>query len=44
MARGEESLKLELARRQARTPEEAARCPLPPGPTFPHKRAVTTGR
>jgi hypothetical protein len=35
MARGEESLKLELARRRARTPEEAARIPAPPGPTFP---------
>jgi hypothetical protein len=43
MARGEESLKLEIARRHARTPEEAARIPLPPGPTLPHKRAVTTG-
>jgi hypothetical protein len=40
MARGEESLKLEIARRHAHTPEEAARIPLPPGPTFPHKRAV----
>ena len=37
MARGEESLKLELARRRARTPEDAARIPLPPGPTFPHR-------
>jgi hypothetical protein len=36
MRRGEESLKLELARRRARTPEEAARIPSPPGPTFPH--------
>jgi hypothetical protein len=35
MARGEESLKLELARRRARTPEEAARIPQPPGPGFP---------
>jgi hypothetical protein len=35
MARGEESLKLELARRHARTPEEAARIPPPPGPYFP---------
>jgi hypothetical protein len=34
MARGEESLKLELARRHARTPEERARIPAPPGPTF----------
>lgn len=34
MRRGEESLRLELARRRARTPEEAARVPPPPGPTF----------
>jgi hypothetical protein len=44
MARGEESLRLELARRHARTPEEVARIPLPPGPTLPHKRAVTTSQ
>lgn len=36
MARGLESLKLELARRRARTPQEAGRIPPPPGPTFPH--------
>lgn len=34
MRRGEESLKLELLRRRARTPEEAARIPAPPGPAF----------
>ncbi len=34
MARGEESLRLELARRRAKTPEELARIPPPPGPTF----------
>lgn len=34
MARGEESLKLELARRHAQTPEEAARVPAPPLATF----------
>jgi hypothetical protein len=34
MARGEESLKLELARRHSTTPEEQARIPAPPGPTF----------
>ena len=34
MARGEESLKLELARRHARTPEERAAVPPPPQPTF----------
>lgn len=30
----EESLKLDLARRRARTPEERAAVPPPPGPTF----------
>jgi hypothetical protein len=34
MARGEESLRLELARRHAATPEEAARVARPPGATF----------
>ena len=38
MERGLESLKLELARRHARSPEEAARIPPPPRPTFPHNR------
>ncbi len=38
MARGEESLKLELLRRRARTDEERARIPPPPPPTFPHNR------
>lgn len=36
MRRGEESLRLELLRRRADSPEERARVPLPPGPTFPH--------
>jgi hypothetical protein len=36
MSRGLESLKLELARRRALTPEEAEKIPSPPGPTFPH--------
>ncbi|HEX8000017.1 MAG TPA: hypothetical protein VF528_16640 [Pyrinomonadaceae bacterium] len=36
MRRGEQSLKLELARRRARTPGEAALIPEPPGPSFPH--------
>ncbi|HEY6189145.1 MAG TPA: hypothetical protein VIW80_15945 [Pyrinomonadaceae bacterium] len=36
MRRGEESLKLELKRRRARTPEEAARIPPPRGPAFPY--------
>lgn len=34
MARGEESLRLELVRRRATTPEERAAVPPPPGPTF----------
>lgn len=34
MRMGEESLKLELMRRHAATPEERARIPPPPGPTF----------
>ena len=34
MRMGEESLKLELARRHASTPEERARIAAPPGPTF----------
>jgi uncharacterized protein YndB with AHSA1/START domain len=34
MARGEESLKLELARRQARTDAERDAVPPPPAPTF----------
>lgn len=33
MARGEESLRLELARRHARTAEEREQIPPPPGPT-----------
>jgi len=36
MKRGEESLKLELARRRATTPEEAALIAAPPRPAFPH--------
>jgi hypothetical protein len=34
MQRGEESLRIEVARRHARTPEDAARIPQPPAPTF----------
>jgi hypothetical protein len=34
MARGEESLRLELLRRRARNTAEAASVPPPPGPTF----------
>ena len=37
MKRGEESLKLELMRRRARTPEQAGRIPPPPAPALPHK-------
>jgi hypothetical protein len=35
MAKGEESLKLELARRRARSPKERAAVAPPPGPTWP---------
>ena len=35
MRNGARSLQLELARRAATTPEELARVPPPPGPTFP---------
>ncbi|MCU1265229.1 MAG: hypothetical protein JWM21_1547 [Acidobacteria bacterium] len=41
MKRGEESLKLELLRRRARTAEEAARIPAPPGPSLPFKLCVS---
>jgi hypothetical protein len=34
MAKGEESLRLELTRRNATTPEERARIPAPPDPSF----------
>jgi hypothetical protein len=40
MARGEESLKLELARRHASSPEERARIPSPPPPTFSPRRSA----
>jgi hypothetical protein len=38
MRRGEESLKLELTRRHARTPEELACVPPPPPPTFSRRK------
>jgi hypothetical protein len=38
MRKGEESLLLELARRRASTPEELARIPEPPGPTWPTRK------
>ena len=40
MRRGEESLKLELRRRHANTPEESARIPPPPRPSFFLRRQV----
>ena len=41
MARGEESLKIELARRHAATdPTITAALPAPPGPTFPHNLRI----
>ena len=41
MARGEESLRLELARRPRRVgPDVAAAIPPPPAPTFPHNRLI----
>jgi hypothetical protein len=44
MARGEESLKLELARRRAGTNDEKTRIPEPRGPVFPHNlRLLRTG-
>ena len=39
MRKGEESLRLELARRRARTPEELARVPAPPQPTWVIRKA-----
>jgi hypothetical protein len=43
MARGEESLKLELARRHAATAEERAHIPAPPGPTSASPFALLAG-
>lgn len=46
MRNGARSLQLELARRRATTPEELARIPAPPGPTFPHnlrRRRIPAG-
>ena len=44
MKRGAESLKLELLRRRAHTPAEAARVPAPPGAAFPLSLFVARGR
>jgi len=43
MARGEESLKLEIARRRAPTPEERATIPPPPRPTFASRAPLALG-
>jgi hypothetical protein len=43
MASGEQSLRLELQRRHARTPEERAAVPAPPPPTFVDRRQVAAG-
>jgi len=44
MARGEQSLRLELARRHATgDPTVLAAIPAPPGPTFPHNLRSTRG-
>lgn len=44
MSRGLDSLRLEIARRRALTPEEAERIPPPPAPTFPHNLAYRKRR
>lgn len=44
MARGEESLKLELARRHSRTDAERDAVPPPPPPTFRSTRVLRSGR
>lgn len=36
MRKGEESLKLEILRKRAKTEEERSKIPVPPPPTFPH--------
>jgi hypothetical protein len=41
MARGEESLKLELQRRRAKTDTERRVVPAPPGPTFTRQRTTS---
>ena len=42
MARGQDSLRLELARRRAPNAEQRAAVPPPPGPSFPHSRRRAT--
>ena len=44
MARGEQSLRLEILRRHARTPAERALVPAPPPPTFTRARGVGSRR
>lgn len=43
MAKGEESLRLELAQRRAATPEARALVPAPPGPTPPASAVLRIG-
>ncbi len=43
MAKGEESLRLELARQHAKTPEERALVPAPPQPTFTNPAPMLVG-
>jgi hypothetical protein len=43
MERGEQSLRLEVLRRHARTPAERALVPAPPPPTFNFKRTRGVG-
>lgn len=44
MRKGARSLQLELARRRATSPQELARIPPPPGPTFPQNLRRRQGR
>jgi hypothetical protein len=41
MAKGEESLRLELRRRRAKTDQERAAIPAPPGATFARRRRTS---
>lgn len=44
MARGRESLALEILRRRAVSAEDRMTVPLPPGPTWPHRRRSAPAR